>query len=49
MGGGIHVTSPRPTITVGASFDDPATQWLTETVNQDPAPATVTTYAICAA
>jgi hypothetical protein len=49
VGGGLHITSPRPTITAGASFDDQATQWLTETVNLDPAPATETTYAICAA
>ena len=49
LGGGIHVTSPRPTVTLGASLDEPSTQWLSEVVNLDPAPATVTIYAICAA
>ncbi len=49
LGGGIHVTGPRPTVTVGASLDDPETQWLSEVVNDAPEPATATTYAICAA
>jgi len=49
LGGGIHVTGPRPTVTVGASLDDPETQWLSEVVNDAPDPATATTYAICAA
>ena len=49
VGGGVQVTSPRPAVTIGASFDDGATQWLTETVNNDSQPATETTYAICAA
>jgi hypothetical protein len=49
LGGGIHVTSPRPSVTLGASLDEPSTQWLSEVVNLDPAPATVTIYAICAA
>ena len=49
LGGGIHVASPRPTVTLGASLDDPETQWLSEVVNLDPNPATVTIYAICAA
>ena len=49
LGGGIHVTGPRPTVTVGASLDDPDTQWLSEVVNDAPDPATATTYAICAA
>ncbi len=49
LGGGIHVTSPRPTVTLGASLDDPDTQWLSEVVNLAPEPATVTIYAICAA
>jgi hypothetical protein len=31
------------------SATEPATQWLSEVVNQDPAPATMTIYAICAA
>lgn len=49
VGGGVHVTSPRPAVTVGASFDDSGPQWLSEVVNLDSAPATVTIYAICAA
>ena len=49
LGGGIHVTGPRPSVTLGASLDEPSTQWLSEVVNLDPAPATVTIYAICAA
>ena len=49
VGGGIHVTSPRPAVTLGASLDDPDTQWLSEVVNEAPDPATVTIYAICAA
>jgi len=48
VGGGVHVTSPRPADTVGASFDA-GPQWLSEVVNLDTAPATVTVYAICAA
>src|SRR5215469_9747672 len=49
LGGGIHVTHPRPTITLGSSLDDSATEWLSEALYEDPAPATATTYAICAA
>ena len=49
LGGGVHVTSPRPAVTVGASLDDSDTQWLSEVVNDAPDPATETTYAICAA
>ena len=49
IGGGIHVHSPRPTVTLGLSLDEPATQWLSEVVNLAPEPATVTIYAICAA
>ena len=49
LGGGIHVTHPRPAITLGASLDDPATQWLSEVINLAPESAAVTTYAICAA
>ena len=49
IGGGIRVRSPRPAVTLGASLDEPDTQWLSEVVNLDPAPATVTIYAICAA
>jgi hypothetical protein len=33
LGGGIHVTSPRPSVTLGASLDEPSTQWLSEVVN----------------
>ena len=44
-----NVPSPRPSVTLGASLDEPSTQWLSEVVNLDPAPATVTIYAICAA
>jgi hypothetical protein len=49
VGGGIHVTHPRPAVTLGASLDDPATQWLSEVLNEAPGPAAVTIYAICAA
>ena len=49
LGGGIHVTSPRPAVTLGASLDEPSTQWLSEVVNSATEPATVTIYAICAA
>ena len=40
LGGGVHVTSPRPAVTVGASLDDSDTQWLSEVVNDAPDPAT---------
>jgi hypothetical protein len=49
LGGGIHVTSPRPAVTLGASLDEPETQWLAEVVNAALDPATATIYAICAA
>lgn len=49
LGGGIHITGPRPAITVGASLDDSATSWLSETINLAPESAMATTYAICAA
>jgi hypothetical protein len=49
LGGGIHVTDPRPAVTLGASLDDPATQWISEVRNQAPEPATAAIYAICAA
>ncbi|MGN6174212.1 MAG: hypothetical protein ACTHPS_14910 [Streptosporangiaceae bacterium] len=49
LGGGIHVTSPRPAVTLGASLDQPSTQWLSEVVNSATEPATATIYAICAA
>ncbi len=49
LGGGIHVIHPRPAVTLGASLDDPATQWLSEVVNLAPEPVAATTYAICAA
>jgi hypothetical protein len=49
LGGGIHVTSPRPAVTLGSSLDDEATEWLSEVLNDAPEPATATTYAICAA
>ena len=49
LGGGIHVISPRPTVTLGFSDDDSGPQWLSEVVNDAPEPATATTYAICAA
>jgi hypothetical protein len=49
LGGGIHVTSPQPAVTLGESLDKPATQWLSEVVNSATAPATVTIYAIYAA
>ena len=49
LGGGVHVTGPRPAVTLGASLDDQATQWLSEVLNDAPQPVTETTYAICAA
>jgi hypothetical protein len=49
IGGGIHVTAARPTVTLGSSVGEPDMQWLAEVINMDPAPATVTIYAICAA
>jgi hypothetical protein len=49
LGGGIHVISPRPAVTLGASLDEPSTQWLSEVVNSATEPATATIYAICAA
>ena len=49
LGGGIHVTSPRPAVTLGFSDDDSGPQWLSEVLNDAPQPATATTYAICAA
>jgi hypothetical protein len=49
VGGGIHVTGPRPSVTVGGSLEEDAYVWDGEPVNSGPAPATVTTYAICAA
>lgn len=49
LGGGIHVIGPRPTVTLGASLDDAANDWLSELLHEDAAPVTATTYAICAA
>jgi hypothetical protein len=49
VGGGVQITSPRPAVTIGASFEDGGAQWLSETVNNGTPPATETTYAICAA
>jgi hypothetical protein len=49
LGGGIHVTHPRPAVTLGFSDDDSGPQWLSEVINLAPEPAAVTTYAICAA
>ena len=49
LGGGVHVTSPRPAVTLGFSDDDSGPQWLSEVLNGAPQPATATTYAICAA
>jgi hypothetical protein len=49
LGGGVHVTSPRPAVTLGFSDDDSGPQWLSEVVNGALEPATATTYAICAA
>ena len=49
LGGGVHVTSPRPAVTLGFSDDDSGPQWLSEVLNDAPEPATATTYAICAA
>ena len=49
LGGGVHVTSPRPAVTLGFSDDDSGPQWLSEVLNSAPQPATATTYAICAA
>ena len=49
IGGGVRVTNPRPLVTLGASFSDSGDQWVSEVVNLDPAPATVTISAICAA
>ena len=36
LGGGIHVTDPQQAVTLGASLDDPATQWISEVRNQAP-------------
>jgi hypothetical protein len=49
IGGGIRVLNPNPSVTLGASLDDPETQWLSEVVNWTASPVVVTTYAICAA
>jgi hypothetical protein len=49
IGGGIHVTAARSTVTLGSSVGEPDMQWLAEVLNIDPDPATVTIYAICAA
>src|SRR5262249_39805631 len=48
-GGGIQVTSPQPSVVLGASLDDPATLWLSEIVNWTSVPVELTTYAICVA
>jgi hypothetical protein len=48
IGGGIKVLHPRPLVTLGDSLDEPKTQWESLVVNLDSAPATVTTFAICA-
>jgi hypothetical protein len=49
IGGGVQITTPRPLVTIGASFSDSGDQWVAEVVNLDPAPATMTISAICAA
>ena len=49
IGGGVQITTPRPQVTIGASFSDSGDQWVSEVVNLDTAPATVTISAICAA
>jgi hypothetical protein len=49
LGGGIKVASPRPSATLGASLDDPGTQWLSEVNNTTPGSVQVTVSAICAA
>ena len=38
IGGGIHITNPRPLVTLGASFSDSGNQWVSEVVTDDPAP-----------
>jgi hypothetical protein len=48
LGGGVEVAQAQPAITLGASLDEPATQWLTEVINLTSASADITTYAICA-
>src|SRR5215469_2507533 len=38
LGGGVHVTSPRPAVTLGFSDDDSGPQWLSEVLNGAPQP-----------
>jgi hypothetical protein len=49
IGGGIHITNPRPLVTLGASFSSSGNQWVSEVVTEDPAITTITISAICAA
>ena len=50
ISGGVQVTTPRPLVTLGASFSDSGDQWVSEAVNLDTVTAaTVTIVAVCAA
>jgi hypothetical protein len=49
IGGGIHITNPRPLVTLGASFSSSGNQWVSEVVTDDTAATTITISAICAA
>ena len=49
IGGGIHVSSARPGVTLGESDDESSMGWTVELINNEADPATSTTYAICAA
>jgi hypothetical protein len=48
IGGGVHVHTARPAVTIAASIDD-AQLWDSDVMNNAADPATSTTYAICAA
>jgi hypothetical protein len=50
ISGGVKVMTPRPLVTLGASFQDSGDQWVSEAVVLDTVtPATVTIVAVCAA
>jgi hypothetical protein len=49
IGGGVHVSSARPEVTLGASIDESSFIWRSEVINNAVDPPTSTTYAICAA
>jgi hypothetical protein len=47
IGGGIKIQSPHPTITFGSATEQTDSRWGALVIDLDPAPVTMTAYAIC--